>query len=290
MDACPLCGGPSRARLTTTDRNRGIGDERFEYRECTRCGTVFLANPPADMSRWYPPSYYTPDPEPSESERAKLAFVTAAVMPGRLVEVGPGAGGFAVAAKQAGYEVAAIEMDEGACRRLETDLGIQAVHSDRPQDALAALPPSRAIAAWHVIEHVEDPWALVDAAAANLEPGGVLVVATPSPEAFGLRVLGSRWAHIDAPRHRFLIPARRLVERARSSGLNCEQLTASDRTGRDWNVFAWQQLFLTPASGERRRKAAFYAGAITAKLLAPIEHRAMAGAAYTAVFRKDGAA
>jgi 2-polyprenyl-3-methyl-5-hydroxy-6-metoxy-1,4-benzoquinol methylase len=288
MSACPLCGGTSEPRLTTIDRNRGLGSEHFEYRRCASCGTVFLANPPEDMARFYPPAYYD-STEASETEQAKLAFLRRFAPGGRLVEIGPGAGGFAAAAKQSGYDVAVVEMDEGACRHLESHLGITAVNSDRPHEALANLPPSAAIVAWHVIEHLEDPWALVDTAATNLEPGGVLVIATPNPESFGLRVLGGRWAHVDAPRHRHLIPAQSLSERATAAGLQLAELTANDRAGRDWNVFAWQQLLLTPDSGQRRRRAAFYAGALAALLLAPVERRDLSGAAYTAVFRKDEA-
>ena len=68
----------------------------------------------------------------------------------------------------------------------------------RASETLAELPPSRVIAAWHVLEHVPRPWALVDAAADNLESGGALVIATPNPRAFGFGVLGGRWPHVDA--------------------------------------------------------------------------------------------
>jgi 2-polyprenyl-3-methyl-5-hydroxy-6-metoxy-1,4-benzoquinol methylase len=290
MTDCPLCHGPAEPALVAVDRNRAVGDEAFAYRRCRACGTLFLADVPADLGRYYPPSDYPLDAaQADETEAAKLALVRRFVSGGRLVEVGPGAGGFAAAAQRSGFDVTAVEMDEAACRHLRERLGIEAIRSDRPHVALATLAPPRVVVLWHVLEHLEDPWALVDAAAARLEPGGALVLAVPNPQAFQLRVLGSRWAHLDAPRHRFLIPAHTLVARVTEAGLEPLAVVGADRTGRDWNVFGWQHALLRADSGERRRRAAFYVGALTALALAPVERRGLRGATYTAIFRKDGA-
>jgi 2-polyprenyl-3-methyl-5-hydroxy-6-metoxy-1,4-benzoquinol methylase len=274
--SCPLCGASSRTRLVTRDLNRGIGEERFRYAECERCRALFLDEVPDDLGRYYPDSYYEPQVEAVPTERAKLALVRRHASGGRLVEVGPGAGGFASEAKAAGFEVAVIETDERAYRHLRESVGVEAVQSDDPAGALSRMPGSHVIALWHVIEHLRDPWALLESAAANLEPGGVLVVATPNPRAFQLRVLGGRWTHIDAPRHLVLIPATALVEAAGRHGLERAQLVYSDRTGRDWNAFGWQQML-------RRRKL----GSALALALAPIERTGARGSAYTAVFRKN---
>ena len=286
-----MCGGDGRPQLTTSDRNRGLGDERFEYRVCAGCATLFLADVPADLARWYPPDYYPLGEEQpgNASEQAKLALLRRYAPGGSLIEIGPGAGGFARAAQRGGFDVRAIEMDERACESLRAS-GVPTVRSDTPHETLAELAPSRAIVLWHVFEHLPEPAALLPAAAANLEPGGVLVIAVPNPAAFGLLVLGSRWAHLDAPRHLQLVPAAALAHLARQAGLEPIALTGSDRAGRDWNVFAWQQLFVRPSSSPARRRAAFYAGALLAEALAPIERHGLRGSTYTAVFRNDGAA
>lgn len=286
-----MCGGHGRPQLTTTDRNRGLGDERFEYRACDGCATLYLADVPPDLGRWYPPDYYPlGDDQPgNESEQAKLALLKRHAPGGSLIEVGPGAGGFAREALRGGFDVRAIEMDERACESLRA-AGVQTVRSAAPHEALAAMAPSRAIVLWHAFEHLPEPAALLPAVAANLEPGGVLVIAVPNPAAFGLLLLGSRWAHVDAPRHLQLVPAAALAWMARQAGLEPVALTSSDRAGRDWNVFAWQQLFVHPSSSPGRRRAAFYAGAVLAEVLAPIERHGLRGSTYTAVFRKDGAA
>jgi len=53
----------------------------------------------------------------------------------------------------------------------------------------------------HVLEHVADPGATLSAAHRLLRPGGTLIVAVPNFASWQRRVFGSRWAHLDAPRH-----------------------------------------------------------------------------------------
>ena len=189
-------------------------------------------------------------------------------------------------AVDAGFDVTVIEMDAAMCDHLTTTLGVTALCSSAPHEALAGLPPSRVIAMWHVLEHLPDPWATLDAAAANLEPGGVIVIAVPNPQALGARVLGARWPHVDAPRHLFLIPAATLARRAEHAGLELVLQTSDDQAARHWNAFGWNYALRLPGSGRFVQHAAQAAGTGIAALLAPIERRDLRGAAYTMVLRK----
>ena len=289
---CPLCDGATAPAFVTRDRNRAISDEAFEYRRCLACGVLYLRNVPADLGRFYPSEYFA-RPTMAQlrafargSERYRSEILTRHAGGGRLAEIGPGDGIFAVQALDAGFEVTGIEMDPAACEHLRATLGIAVVQSAAPEDALGALAPLRVVAAWHVLEHVPDPWALVDAAARALEPGGVLIVATPNPQAFGLRVLGGRWPHIDAPRHLFLIPHATLVDHARGQGLDPVALTHTDAGGLHWNAFGWHYALRRPGIPPLLDHATRLAGRAVAGALAPIERRGMRGAAYTVVLRK----
>lgn len=293
--ACRLCDGPTTDLLTAWDRNRGIGDERFEYRRCEACGTVQLRDVPGDLGRYYPQDYYgVPSRgelrEQAKLERHKVELLRAHVEPGPLVEIGPSFGAFSFAAKEAGFAVTAIEMDPRCCDYLEEAVGVTAINSTAPQDVLRTLPTSRAIAMWHVLEHVPDPYAVVERAAANLQPGGVVAIAMPNPESVQFRVLGARWAHLDAPRHQFLIPLRTLVERAKAVGLRPVATTTDDPFGRHCNRFGWEYaLRRRPAvapSGPLVRRAS----QVLEKFLAPIERRGHNGAAYTVLLRRGPAA
>jgi 2-polyprenyl-3-methyl-5-hydroxy-6-metoxy-1,4-benzoquinol methylase len=293
--SCPLCEGPSSFVFRTHDRNRRLSEEQFNYRRCEQCGAIFLTDPPEDLGRYYPDDYYALPTgaqleRAARAERFKLRLIEPHAQGGRLVEIGPGAGAFAYAARGAGFEVTGIEMDARACEHLRTTVGVGAVHSDSPAQALDELPPSRVIAMWHVLEHLPDPLGCLDAAARNLEPGGVLAIAVPNPHSFQFRVLRGRWPHVDAPRHLFLISAGLLDERARERGLELAALTARDRGGIYWNRFGWQHLLMRPGQAKARTAVALAFGLGVAALMAPIELTDLRGSTYTAVFRKPESA
>ncbi len=289
--ACPLCGARTRPAFAATDRNRAVSTRVFHYRRCEACDAYSLADVPEDLGRYYPEEYYgLPTPAQLESLAAAEAFkarmLLRHVAPGPLTDVGAGYGVFCRAASNAGFEVRAVEMDGRAADYLRDVVGVEAIRSDRPQEALAAMSPSRAITMWHSIEHLPDPWAVLEAAAANLQAGGVLLIATPNPQAMQFRLLRGRWAHVDAPRHLYLIPAATLERRAADCGLSQVALTTGDPAGRHWNRFGWEYAL-------RRFPAIRPAGRLTvgtsfllAGALRPVEATGLRGAAYTGVFVK----
>jgi SAM-dependent methyltransferase len=289
---CRLCGGPAATAFWTTDRNRGLSDERFEYRRCARCRTVYLENVPDDLARYYPDDYFV-FPTVAELDRIartetyKMDALAGRARGGRLVEIGPGFGVFARRAAVAGFDVCGVEMDARCCAHLREVVGVEAVQTAAPETALAALAPSDVIALWHSLEHLPDPWALLAAAARNLRPGGLLVSAQPNPDALQLRVLGPRWPHVDAPRHLHLIPADTLRERAAGEGLTMVALSSDDGGARHWNAFGWGRAVLPPAPGHLLAVGGQYLGRLAALAAAPLERRPMRGSAYTIVLRKD---
>jgi SAM-dependent methyltransferase len=275
------------------DRNLAVSDESFIYRRCGQCATLFLADVPADLGRFYPPSYYgLPHAdaldELARSELHKVRLLCKEVSPGRLVEIGAGVGVFARAARNAGFDVTAIEMDERSVEYLNEVVDVRAINSSRPEETLATLPPSRAIVMWHSIEHLPRPWDVMRQAAENLEPGGVLAVATPNPQALQFKLLGRRWAHVDAPRHLFLIPADILSRRAAELGLRSSLTTTADRSGRHWNRFGWEYALRGHPSRRPSSAVTRALSLLITQALRPIETRGLGGAAYTSVFVKPG--
>lgn len=291
--ACEFCGGEQREAFATTDRNRACSDIRFTYLRCVRCGTYSLRNVPADLGLYYPDDYYASEERDAleraasaPPEQAKLAMISAHVSAGRLVEIGPGGGQFSLAASNAGFLVSAVEMDQQACERIERVLGIPVLQSSQPETALAQLPPSDVVAMWHVLEHLERPALTIERIAENLRPGGVLALAVPNPQSLQFRLLGGRWAHVDAPRHIFLVPLDALAEYASGHGLELVSSTTADPAGRYWNWFGWEYaLRRFPAKHPTTRLTRALA-AVLARVVSPLERRALAGSTYTAVFVK----
>jgi SAM-dependent methyltransferase len=86
-----------------------------------------------------------------------------------------------------------------------------------------------AVVFWHALEHLRNPGAALDAAAALLAPGGMLLVAMPNAASLQARVFGARWFALDLPRHLTHVPAAAL--RARVEGLGLHVLRESHWRG-----------------------------------------------------------
>jgi 2-polyprenyl-3-methyl-5-hydroxy-6-metoxy-1,4-benzoquinol methylase len=293
---CPLCLSERVAELPAQDVNRRVSRETFHYLRCAECGCASLRNVPADLGRYYPASYYDIPSTLSEldertpGERYKIELIRPWVPTGRLVEVGPAYGTFARVAQQAGYQVDTIEMDERCCAFLRDVVGVGATQTLDVVRALGAMEPVDVIAMWHVLEHLANPWDTIAAAATRLRPGGILVVATPNPDALQFRVFGRFWTHLDAPRHLHLMTSSAIAQYGRTLGLEAVLITTTDPGGIGWNSFGWavtlRNFFRTPAL----RAIAHLAGRVVSKLVAPIERREERGSAYTIVLHRPAAA
>lgn len=291
---CPRCQGPSVHRFDASDRNRAVSDRRFAYRRCTVCGVIWLQEIPPDLERYYPADYHEflggDELAAAAAEEAdRLALISRHAEPGQMVEIGPSQGVFAVAARRGGFEVVALEMDEACCRHLRDVVGVQAVKTAEPAVALAGLGPSRAVVMWHVLEHLPEPWSVLAAVAENLEPGGILAVATPNPDSIQARVFGARWVHLDAPRHITLIPLSALGDELQKLGLYLVEATTADQVGRDLNRLGWERSILRPPTLRPDPRLAHTAGRALTSAACRWEEQDLAGAAYTAIFKKGAA-
>lgn len=273
------------------DRNRHMSDDRFRYMRCTLCAVLFLKDVPVDLALYYPASYYPLQPTvaalraASRFEEYKLDFVRQTHQSGRLLEIGPGAGGFALLASEAGYSVSVLEMPGPGTDWLQERLDVSVNVAEEPLELLPSLGSFDVIALWHSWEHLGDPWGALGLLAGALSAGGVLIIATPNPTSLQLRVLGARWTHIDAPRHLVLCPPSTLVLATAQRGLNLHRLELTDRSARGWNRFGWEESLgnLTRnrvVSGLLRR-----VGTVVARLLRKFELRASRASTYTLVVR-----
>jgi SAM-dependent methyltransferase len=244
--SCPVCGSSEIAeRFSVGDLNQHMSAEVFRYLECARCGSVFVADVPADLGSYYG-SGYAPyksrDPavfeKMVEAERPKLEIVSSVARGRALLEVGAASGAFAVLAQRNGFDVTAIEMDADSCSFMRTN-GIAAVESADVVQAVGALPAFDVIVMWHAIEHLPNPAEAFRALAAKLRPGGVLVIAAPNPGSLEFRVFGRLWVHVDAPRHLTLIPRSALDQLARSAGLAPALARHRFRYDAQFDIYPW---------------------------------------------------
>ena len=165
-------------------------------------------------------------------------------------------------------------------------VGVNAINSNNAIEVMKQKALYDVVAFWHVLEHLSDPWLTLDAACEILKPGGIIVLATPNPNAFQFKIMGRYWPHLDAPRHVMVIPMKLLAEKLESLGMKKELITTNDRGSNYLNVFGWKHFFRRRISHGNTRKAVSKIGRLVAHVLSPIEKIEGKGSAYTMVFRK----
>lgn len=126
-------------------------------------------------------------PEKSDN-RARIerlrAFVQANHNPDRrvqLLDVGAGLGVFPYAVKQAGWECLALDPDPRAVHHLQQNVGVRAVCADFMM--AAGLGRHDIVTFNKVLEHVEDPVAMLGRVHQFLKPHGLVYLELPDGEA-----------------------------------------------------------------------------------------------------------
>ncbi|MBI2930935.1 MAG: class I SAM-dependent methyltransferase [Planctomycetes bacterium] len=289
---CPLCREPAPPRFRVKDLNRRVNGAEFLYRRCSRCRLIFIDPIPENLSAYYRNDYYDLPPtkealrDMSAHHRWQIEMVRRFVSTGRLLEIGGAGGLFAFQARQAGFDVDVIEMDERCCDYLRSVVGVNAIRSAAPQEEMKTRGPYDVVALWHVLEHLPDPWTCLRSAAQQLTSRGILLVATPNPDAFQFRVLGRLWPHVDAPRHLYLIPLSRLRRELEAAEADLAWVTTDDPGGLHWNRFGWEQSLVNFVGPRVPRRALAAAGKCITSSVRFIERRPLQGSAYTAIFRR----
>lgn len=153
---------------------------------------------------------------------------------GRLLDVGCGAGAFLADMHRLGWTVAGVETDPEVAKIAQARFGLS-VFTGSLQEA--SFPPNsfNAITMEHVIEHVEDPLALVRECHRIVKPGGRISIATPNVDCFQHRLFKVAWLELDPPRHLQIFSMRtitRLFELAVPGGFHVQDLrSVSVNTG-----------------------------------------------------------
>jgi hypothetical protein len=203
---------------------------------------------------------------------------------GYLLEIGPAYGAFAYAAKQAGFSVQTIEMDEHCCKFLAEVVEVEVLKSDDPAREILRLGPFDVVVLWQVIEHLKNPWLVLERIAEHIVPKGILALSAPNPNAFQFKLMRGHWPHVDAPRHSELIPIPTLAHYMEQRGFSLRSVSTSDTESQGWNSFGWAMAFHQVL---RHKTLAWSLSKVWSRLIAPIERTGSRGTTYTLVFQMD---
>lgn len=290
---CPYCHSRAQFYLRAGDINRQVTQDQWNLFQCRRCGLFFNPDPPANLSAFYTNDYHPAinasgelrDPLNLYEYRAKL--VKRYKDSGSLMDIGASSGTFAGHAKRLGFDVSAIEMDRASVKTLNDHVGVRGIQSANPVEVLTEEGRKYdVITLWHSIEHMPDPWTVLDACVAHLAPAGILVVASPNPLALQARIMRANWPHFDLPRHLHLFPVRWMRSYALNRNLKIEMLTTRERTSYFLGVGSWRATTTRFISYRMAKIPASLFGLAVGTIASLFESREGYGAAFTAVFRR----
>ncbi|HLM27108.1 MAG TPA: class I SAM-dependent methyltransferase [Thermoleophilaceae bacterium] len=245
MTRCACCDGPLGAgRIISPDRLHGLPG-RFEVARCAICGTgrtlPFVGE--EGLAALYPPDYAPHTYAERQQGPAALAaraihrwqearMLSAPALaparriaPGRALDVGCGRGALGAVLIGRGWQVDGVEPSPKA---------VEAARG-RGVDARAGTLGSLAqessaydlVTFVHSLEHTVDPVDDLRRAAAAMRPGAMLAVTVPNFGSTQARLFGSRWFHLDVPRHRHHFTGAGLRTAIEAVGLSVERVATS---------------------------------------------------------------
>ena len=190
---CPLCRQSGGFR-PVTDGGTHFTCERVVF--CPQCSLVFL-NPrmsPEALREYYTRDNFSrdfrgadsPDDEAMAYRDLRAArrwrLLERHLPPrARCLEIGCGAGNFLTLLRRAGHEAVGIDASTGYARQA-ADGGLRALAGMFPDDLPDDWRGFDTVLLFQVIEHVDEPIALLQAVRERLVPGGMLVLEYPDLE------------------------------------------------------------------------------------------------------------
>jgi len=146
---------------------------------------------------------------------------------GRLLDIGCGDGYFLRLMRDLGWTVQGLEPDPKAAAFARAS-GLDIIQSPLERASLAS-HAFDVITMSHVIEHVQDPVAVLEVVRRALTLAGTLFISTPNAKSWGHAQFGQSWYHLDPPRHLHLFTIRNLTACVARAGLSVVQARTTAR-------------------------------------------------------------
>jgi SAM-dependent methyltransferase len=245
---CTFCGKNGKSEVYIQARLDG---DSFTYCRCSDCGLIFL-NPRPDAKeilKFYSGEYYGEGTRKFRKwlEAPRKYFAHKRIQrvekyfaqSGRALDVGCGQGTFLQMMQEKGWECHGIELTADISSRA-AQLGIS-VSVGEVQEGQFPDGSLDLITLWHVLEHLEDPSKALRTFRPMLKPKGILAISTPNIDSLQARISGSRWFHLDPPRHLYLFSPKTLLPLMESLGFSLLKIRFFSM---EQNPYGWLQSLL----------------------------------------------
>ena len=270
---CGVCGSRDAPRVTSGTIDYVTGGQ-FTIVQCRACDFGLTRPRPSDLEPYYPMRYRRFNRLGTGLlrwlyRRRIAGWMTRLPATGRALEVGSGSGWMLRALRERGWDAIGTERTAETAR-IATDAsgatvlvgGLEAV-DDAPSFDLIVL--------FHVLEHLDDPIAVLRAAARRLRSGGVLVLGLPNIGSWQARATGRHWMHLDPPRHLGHFSRRSIEQALAQTGF---RVTGIDHHSYEHDALGWIQSWLDTLGFEK--------GFVLKRLFGMREHRGSMAASIAA--------
>jgi 2-polyprenyl-3-methyl-5-hydroxy-6-metoxy-1,4-benzoquinol methylase len=274
MDACPACASTAiEFAFESTDTDWSIAG--FDIDECLACDTRFLNPQPTKetLDRFYKRlgdrdasaqtdasylnkslnNYLDPDKRATYKE-GLLDPIREERASGKLLDFGCGAGWFVRLASDHGFDAHGIDVNpqliEEGGDRLDLETLEQGDEESVPQDEFDV------VTAFSVIEHVRDPFDLLETLAGALTDDGILVLKFPTVDSLAHRYFEEDFYWVMAPYHLTLFSKRGMRTMADRANVQVDAIKPYRYTWK-WTYSLAQQLEVTDAYSSWRDDPAF---------------------------------
>ena len=210
---CPWCDS-EKTQIHLWVKDLFLTNEAFEIHECLKCGLLFTEPrpKPEEIGKYYQSEEYYSHQEnkkgfvpriyetvKSVNLKKKYKMATKGLEPGRMLEIGSGAGDFLHTMEKRRWTCTGIEPSESAkeiaTKKVKATL-LNPQEIDQLKDESFDL-----ITMWHVLEHVDNLKEEIKQLQRLLKKGGRLVLALPNFKSADAQYYKEYWAAYDVPRH-----------------------------------------------------------------------------------------
>lgn len=210
---CPICDGSKIASgwLVESNSDGALTDEYWVH-VCQECGAgiTFPRPAPETLAGYYQSGVYQKsgarafwliDPLLMAIHDQRLREIRRLrCPPGTLLDMGCGKGRFVARAAHHGWNAQGVDSSPGQVAAARARYSVEVFEGELQQAGFAD-NTFDLVTAWHVLEHIPDPHALIAEVQRVLRPGGLFVCEVPNFASWQVRLGRSNWFHLDVPRH-----------------------------------------------------------------------------------------
>lgn len=201
----------------------------YSYAKCQYCGLVCLRPLPSqeELRTFYNISYQVDFKRSKrtmfQKARCFLNEIGKFAKPGSLLELGCSYGFFLKEAREDGWRVKGLEWSDEARNYAVNQLSLD-VSEESLSEFTLIHRKFDVVTAWHVLEHLTDPWQELSNIKEVLNPHGIFSFTTPNTDSLQFKLLGNKWEWLSPPAHLYLFGISSITDLLKNRGFEILKL------------------------------------------------------------------